>query len=101
MTTPGGPRTPTRKAHLKLTRARRTGFYRGVGATTVQGSDPSLCPGPMLQDVSYVQISVVYIRNLMPNGMIIPSSASLVYRGGAMLAAFVESVTIKDTNLRR
>jgi hypothetical protein len=43
---------------------------------------------------------VVYIRNLMPDGMIIPSSASLVYRGGAMLTAFVRSVTIKDTNLR-
>jgi hypothetical protein len=36
----------------------------------------------------------------MPDGMIIPSSASLVYRGGAMLTAFVRSVTIKDTNLR-
>src|SRR5215218_6012091 len=33
-----------------------------------QGSGPSLCPGPMPQGVSYVQVSrlVEYIRNIMP-----------------------------------
>jgi hypothetical protein len=33
--------------------------------------------------------------------MSVPSPASLAYRDGAILAAFVKSVTIKDTNLRR
>jgi hypothetical protein len=27
---------------------------------------PKLCPGPMREGVSYVQISVVYIRNIIP-----------------------------------
>jgi hypothetical protein len=57
----------------------------------------------MPQGVSHVQVSGLesYTRNLIPDDMSIPSSASLVYRGGAMLATFVKSVTIKDTNLRR
>jgi hypothetical protein len=37
----------------------------------------------MLQGVSYVQNSAVYIRNLIPGRMSIPSPASLAYRGGA------------------
>ena len=37
----------------------------------------------MLQGVSYVQISVVYIKNLRPDSRNIPSSASLAYRAGA------------------
>jgi hypothetical protein len=47
------------------------------------GLRPSLCPGPMRQGVSYVQISVVYIRNTLPDDMSVPSSASLAYQGGA------------------
>src|SRR5829696_5285885 len=40
--------------------------------------------GPLLQGVSYVHNSVMYIRNLIPDSMSITSSASLAYRGGAM-----------------
>ena len=39
--------------------------------------------GPMEQGVSYVQNSVVYIRNLRPDSMSITSLATLAYRGGA------------------
>jgi hypothetical protein len=39
----------------KATRARRTGFYHGVGAPTVQGSGPSLCPGSMPPDFPRIQ----------------------------------------------
>ena len=62
-------------------RARRTGFSQRVGAPT---SDPSLCPGPMLQGVSYVHHANKYIRNTIPDDVGIPSSVSLAYRGGAM-----------------
>src|SRR5829696_8994118 len=46
----------------------------------------SFAPGPMQQGVSYVQISGlgVYMRNIIPDDVSIPSSASLPYRGGAM-----------------
>src|SRR5215216_2506354 len=47
-------------------RARRTGFYHGVGAFSVLGSGPSLCPGPMPQGVSYVHHANLYIRNIIP-----------------------------------
>jgi hypothetical protein len=46
MTTPGGAGTRLRIEFLKLTRARRTGFYHRVGAPRLQGSGPSFCPGP-------------------------------------------------------
>jgi hypothetical protein len=39
--------------------------------------------------------------SLLLRGVISSSSASLAYRGGAVLAAFVKSVTIEDTKLRR
>src|SRR5215218_2242805 len=55
MTTPGGARTTLWTAFLKLTRARPTGFHHRVGAPWLQGSGPSLCPGPMLQGGSYVR----------------------------------------------
>src|SRR5918993_128397 len=35
---------------------------------TTQGSGLSLCPAPMPQGVSYVQISAAYIRNVIPSG---------------------------------
>jgi hypothetical protein len=38
----------------------------------------------MPQGVSYVQISVVYIRNIMPGDMAVPSRRYWPYRGGAM-----------------
>ena len=82
MTTPGGTRTACYVSQ-QLPRARRTGFYHRVGAPT---SDPSLSPDPMLQGVSYVQNSVVYIRNIIPDTMSIAASASLAYRGGAILS---------------
>jgi hypothetical protein len=49
-------------------RARSIGFYHGVGAFSLFGSGPSLCPGPVLQGVSYVQTSGLgsYIRKQMP-----------------------------------
>src|SRR5215204_6510524 len=62
MTTPGGAGTSC-QSHLQHPRARPSGLSHRVGAPT---SGPSLCPGPMPQGVSYVQISVVYIRNIMP-----------------------------------
>src|SRR5829696_7007082 len=43
-------------------RARRTGFYHGVGAFSVLGSGPSLRPGPRPQGVSYVHHANLYIR---------------------------------------
>src|SRR5215217_1745240 len=60
-------------AYVQSPRARRTGFYHRVGAPTTptgQGSDPSLCPGPTPQGVSYVQASGLgsYIRNIIPDG---------------------------------
>jgi hypothetical protein len=39
--------------------------------------------------------------SLLLRGVISSSAASLAYRDGAVLVAFVKSVTIKDTNLRR
>src|SRR5215211_7793075 len=47
-------------------RARRTGFYHGVGAFSVLGSGPSLRPGPRPQGVSYVHHANLYIRNIIP-----------------------------------
>ena len=35
-------------------RARRSGFSPKVGASSLLGSDPLLCPVPMLQGLSYV-----------------------------------------------
>jgi hypothetical protein len=51
----------------------------------LRGSDPSLRPTPKPQGVSYVQISVVYIRNTMPAGAPLPRRRSWVRWGGAML----------------
>src|SRR5215218_11279975 len=51
MTTPGGTRTPCQSVPA-TPRARRTGFYHGVGAPTappLRSSGPSLCPSPMPQ----------------------------------------------------
>jgi hypothetical protein len=48
MTTPGGAGTyPMRKR--SFLRARRIGFSHRVGAFSLLGSGPSLCPGPMPQ----------------------------------------------------
>jgi hypothetical protein len=38
----------------------------------------------MPQGVSYVEVSVLYIRNTIPDDVSIPSSAFLAYRGEAM-----------------
>src|SRR5215212_27149 len=43
---PGGTGTTLRNT-LSHPRARRTGFYHRVGALTLRGSDPSLCPAPI------------------------------------------------------
>ena len=71
----------------KATRARRTGFYHGVGAPTVQGSGPSLCLTPKSQGVSYVQVSGFgeYIRNLIPIRTTLPRRRSWAVWAGAML----------------
>jgi hypothetical protein len=47
---------------------------------------PSLCPAPMPQGVSYVQVSGLglYIRNLMPIGTRLPCQRSWVIWGGAL-----------------
>jgi hypothetical protein len=37
-----------------------------AGAPWLTGLRPFACPGPMLQGVSYVQVGVVYIRNIIP-----------------------------------
>src|SRR5215217_2823613 len=71
MTTPGVASTTPAPVCSKATRTRRTGFSHRVGAptlATLRDSGPSLCPGPMLQGVSYVQISGIgaYIRTQMP-----------------------------------
>jgi hypothetical protein len=79
MTNPGGSRTPRKALQLPPCSAHR--LLSWVGAPT---SGPSLRPDPMPQEVSYVHHADLYIRNLIPDGMIIPSSASLVYRSGAM-----------------
>jgi hypothetical protein len=86
MTTPGGTRTPLRKVQHNFLRARRTGLSHRVGSRAQPGSDPSLCPSPMPQGVSYVQISglVVYIRNIIPDDRGILRRRSWAYRGGAM-----------------
>src|SRR5215213_6195380 len=44
MTTPGGARTTLWTAFLKLTRARPTGFYHGVGALTLLEPRPFVLP---------------------------------------------------------
>jgi hypothetical protein len=46
-------------------------------------SGPSLCPVPMPQGVSYVHHTNLYIRNIIPAGVAIPSPAVLANRGGA------------------
>jgi hypothetical protein len=48
----------------------------------------------MAQGVSYVHHSGLYIRNLIPGDVGSSVRRLLAYRGGAMLAAFVKSVTI-------
>src|SRR5215212_5948939 len=46
---------------------------------------------PMLQGVSYVQNSAVYIRNIIPDDMSIPWLAVLADRGGAMQEFIADS----------
>src|SRR5215207_2924886 len=65
MTTPGG-RAHSAESFMCRPRARRTGFSHRVGAFSVLGSGPSLCPGPMPQGVSYVHHANLYIRNIIP-----------------------------------
>jgi hypothetical protein len=43
---------------------------------------PSLCPVPMPQGVSYVHYACLYIRNIIPDDMAVPSPASLALSGG-------------------
>jgi hypothetical protein len=81
MTTPGG-------AGTALTESTVTSSVLGAPASIIGselvvqlGSDSSLCPDPMLQGVSYVQASVVYIRNLISDGVSIPSLAVLGLSG--------------------
>jgi hypothetical protein len=45
------------------------------------GTGPSLCPAPMPQGVSYVRRVNLYIRNLIPDDMGIPSLAVLALSG--------------------
>src|SRR5215208_2479412 len=50
----------------------------------LQGSGPSLYPTPKPQDVSYVQIIVVYIRNTISAGALLPRRRSWAVRAGAV-----------------
>src|SRR5215207_7049073 len=68
MTTPGGMRTRYKSCHV-TPRARRTGFYHGVGAPWLQGSGPSLRPGPRPQGVLMYSTGYglgSYIRKQLP-----------------------------------
>jgi hypothetical protein len=81
MTSPGGVGTTL---CCKTPRARPTGFYHGPELSVYLAPAPSLRPGPRPQGVSYVQVSVVYIRNIIPIGTRLPRRRSWPYRGGAM-----------------
>jgi hypothetical protein len=67
MTTPGGAGTTlaNTRSHFPCSAHRFLSWGR---SSHEPGSGPSLCPGPMLQGVSYVQISGLgaYIRNIIP-----------------------------------
>jgi hypothetical protein len=76
MTIPGG------QAHLPPRRQLQPSSVLGAPASLIgsefppPGLRPSLCPGPMRQDVSYVHHANLYIRNTLPDDMSISSSAS-------------------------
>jgi hypothetical protein len=55
---PNTPAIATCSAHRLLS--------QGRSSSDTQAPALSLCPGPMLQGLSYVRVSVVYIRNIMP-----------------------------------
>jgi hypothetical protein len=67
-------------------------------ALRLQGSGPSLCPVPMPQGVSYVQISglLEYIRNLIPIGIGLPCQRSWAVWTGAMLLLRAALATLFD-----
>ena len=50
----------------------------------VAGLRPFALPGPILQGVSYVQITVVYIRIIIPADMSIPPTGGLVPIGAGL-----------------
>ncbi len=62
----------------------KAGRSRNHRAGALRGSDPSLCPVPMLQRLSYVHYANLYIRNIIPDDMSIPLRRLLALRGGAM-----------------
>jgi hypothetical protein len=77
--TSGGARMTIPGGAITSPRARRTGFYHGVGAPNRQGSGPfapSRCPKPHCQ-------TVLFSRRIIPADMGIPSGAPLANRGGA------------------
>src|SRR5215211_8708864 len=84
MTTPGGAGTPRKACHNFPLVLGAPASNHGVGAPKLQGSDPSLCPSPMLQGVSYVQIALVYIRNIIPAEAPLPRRRSWAVWDGAM-----------------
>jgi hypothetical protein len=85
--------TPVGRVHLRETGTTPT--VRGAPASimgselprrpTLWGSGPSLCPTPKPQEGSYVQINVVYIRNIIPAGAPLPRRRSWAVWAGAML----------------
>src|SRR5215218_5292041 len=82
MTTPGGAGTPRSKhCHPPCSAHRLLSWVGAPTVATLRDSGPSLCPGPMLQGVSYVQISVAYIRSAIPDDMGVPSPAVLGLSG--------------------
>src|SRR5215211_5518160 len=90
MTIPGGAGTTPLPGVLRLLVLGPPASLIRSELPTTQGSGLSLCPAPMPQGVSYVQISAAYIRNIIPSGGSCPS-AVLADRSGAILNfAFTE-----------
>jgi|SRR5215208_5244607 hypothetical protein len=74
MTTPGGARATTYSYNPPVLGAPAS--IMGRSFLSLLCSGPSLCPTPKLQGASYVQITVVYIRNIIPVGGLLPRRRS-------------------------
>jgi hypothetical protein len=89
----------------KGTRTRRTGFSHRVGAPTGPslGAPALRLPRPdaLSPHPAGRASACACTRSHNTRRYSTLSVVGLAYRGGAMLALFVKSVTIKDTNLRR
>jgi hypothetical protein len=66
MAIPGGACTTLRTAHCCTHVLGSPVSLIGSELPWLTGSDPSLCPGPMPQGVSYVHHANLYIRNIIP-----------------------------------